>query len=234
MRKSIIYLLSVLCALLIVSCGLSTKPGRVNLRNYADSLSYALGFLYGLDIAEAPFDFNHRMIYKGMVNAQNIDLEILTEEQITSLLDRFQGVLESRRNENREILLLRNQADGQRYMEENAKREGVRTTESGLQYRVIRSGGGRQVRANSDVTVHYTGSFLSGEIFDSSFSRSAPLSFNVDHVIAGWSEGLQLMRVGDVFEFVIPDSLAYGTRGFDIIEPGAYLVFEVEVISIDN
>jgi len=157
----------------------------------------------------------------------------LTEDQIIDVIGRFHDVLAGVTQQENELALIRNQLAGHRYMEENAQREGVTTTESGLQYRVIRAGDGRRVRFDSDVTVHYTGRFIDGEMFDSSHNRGEPASFNVDDVIAGWSEGLQLMRVGDIFEFVIPDSLAYGRRGYDIIEPGAHLVFEVEVLSVN-
>jgi FKBP-type peptidyl-prolyl cis-trans isomerase FklB len=204
------------------------------LGSYADSLSFALGFIYGMDIAEVPFEFNYRMVFQGITNARYRNMGVLSEDEIIDLIGRFHNVLAGISEREDELALIRNQRAGHRFMEENAQRADVTTTASGLQYRVIRAGDGRRVRFDSNVTVHYTGRFIDGELFDSSHNRGEPASFNVDDVIAGWSEGLQLMRAGDVFEFVIPDSLAYGRRGFDIIEPGAHLVFEVEVISIDN
>jgi FKBP-type peptidyl-prolyl cis-trans isomerase FklB len=210
----------------------SVKPGNVKFKTYADSLSYALGFVYGLDFSDVPFKFNNKMILKGLVNAQNNRHEYMTEEQMLDLMDRFQeNVSETVQKEQNQIRI-RNQVAGKAFMTENAQDPEVKTTASGLQYKAIKRGTGRQVKANSTVTAHYSGKFLDGEVFDSSYNRGEPLTFEVDMVIEGWSEGLQLMREGDVFEFVIPDSLAYGAKGYDIIGPGAYLIFEVELIGV--
>jgi len=210
---------------------LSTR--RVVLNNYADSLSFALGFIYGMEITDVPFEFNYRLIFQGISSARDRNLDILTEDQIIDLIGTFHEVMTGISQQETEITLLRNQFEGSIFMQENALRDDVISTPSGLQYRIIRPGTGRVVRPYSDVTVHYTGRFISGEIFDSSHNRGEPTSFNVNDVILGWSEGLQLMRAGAIFELVIPDSLAYGRRGYDIIEPGAYLIFEVEVISVN-
>jgi FKBP-type peptidyl-prolyl cis-trans isomerase FklB len=222
-----------LVTLFFMACNQPPRPSNVKLKSYADSLSYTLGFLYGLEIPEIPITLNHRIFYQGLINAKQRHFDVLDEDELLDVLERFEDIMIAMSNRDQEMMLIINQSEGRRFMEDNAKKPEVQTTVSGLQYRVLRSGSGRLVRAYDDVTVHYTGRFLNGEIFDSSRNRFEPMSINVSHVIDGWSEGLQLMRVGDVFEFVIPDSLAYGERGYDIVEPGAYLIFEVEVISID-
>jgi len=212
-------------ACIFVGCAPEIKPRNVKLGSYADSVSYAIGFLYGLDVAKVPFNYNLRVLHQGIVNALYSDIEILSDEQIIDLLERFYDLHRGR-------ALIRNQEEGRAFMEINSRRSDVITTESGLQYRVIKAGNGRRVRSDDNVTVHYTGRFINGEVFDSSYNRNEPTTFNINRVIDGWREGLVLMSIGDVFEFVIPDSLAYSLEGFGIIEPGMYLIYEVEVLNI--
>jgi FKBP-type peptidyl-prolyl cis-trans isomerase len=119
------------------------------------------------------------------------------------------------------------------FLAENAKKPGVKITASGLQYRVIKQGqGAKQPGPTSFVTVHYAGKMIDGTEFDSSIKRGEPAEFSLDGVIPGWTEGLQLMREGDKFEFVIPQELAYGPEGKHTIPPFQTLVFEVELIKI--
>ncbi len=120
------------------------------------------------------------------------------------------------------------------YLENNAKEDGVAVTSSGLQYKVIRSGEGRSPALNSIVKVHYEGTLVDGTKFDSSYDRNEPAQFPVNGVIAGWTEALQLMKEGDVWELTIPSELGYGARGVPgtPIEPGATLVFKVELLEV--
>ncbi|GAB4232815.1 MAG: hypothetical protein Kow0032_15780 [Methyloligellaceae bacterium] len=119
------------------------------------------------------------------------------------------------------------------YLEANKRKPGVRTTRSGLQYRVIREGNGRAPGANDEVEVHYKGWLINGQVFDSSYARGQTISFPLSGVIPGWTEGLQLMREGAKYELVIPSSLAYGARGAGgVIPPHATLIFEVELIRV--
>ena len=118
------------------------------------------------------------------------------------------------------------------YLAENAKKAGVKVTGSGLQYREIKAGTGKQPGPTDEVTVHYQGTFINGKEFDSSYKRGEPISFPLDGVIAGWTEGLQLMKEGGKAELVIPQNLAYG-RGRPGIPPYQTLVFQVELIKVD-
>lgn len=120
------------------------------------------------------------------------------------------------------------------YLEENAKQDGVMETESGLQYRVITEGEGKQPTAESQVTVHYAGKLIDGTEFDSSYRRGTPASFPLNGVIKGWTEGVQLMKEGAKYEFFIPYHMAYGERGSRSIPPYATLIFTVELISVDS
>ena len=122
---------------------------------------------------------------------------------------------------------------GKVFLEENGKKEGVTTTASGLQYKVIKAGTGAKPKATDTVNVHYKGTFLDGKTFDSSYDRGQPISFPLNGVIAGWTEGVQSMPVGSTYEFYIPSNLAYGERGAGgAIPPNSTLIFVVELLGI--
>ena len=128
----------------------------------------------------------------------------------------------------------KNKAAGVAYLAENAKKEGVTTTESGLQYKSLVAGSGAKPTTNDRVKVHYKGTLIDGTVFDSSYDRGEPIVFPVTGVISGWVEGLQLMQVGSKFELTIPSELAYGDSGSGpVIGPDATLVFEVELLGIE-
>jgi len=119
------------------------------------------------------------------------------------------------------------------YLEENAKKEGVITTDSGLQYRVLKEGTGYKPGPTEKVTVHYAGRLVNGKEFDSSYKRGTPIDFPLNAVIPGWSEGVQLMQEGAKYEFVIPSRLGYGAAGAGGVIPGnATLIFEVELLKV--
>ena len=119
------------------------------------------------------------------------------------------------------------------YLKANAQKEGVKTTNTGLQYKVLRPGTGKSPSATDKVQVHYKGTLIDGTQFDSSYDRGAPASFGLNQVIPGWTEGLQLMKEGGMYEFVIPSNLGYGTMGSgSSIPPGATLVFVVELLKV--
>lgn len=127
------------------------------------------------------------------------------------------------------------QTAGERFLAENAKKEGVRTTASGLQYKVIKSGTGASPRLTDGVKVHYHGTLVDGAVFDSSVERGEPISFPVNGVIAGWTEALQMMKVGDRWQLFIPARLAYGEQSpTPKIAPNSALIFEVELLGIEK
>jgi len=155
------------------------------------------------------------------------DLDI-SEEESMSILQEFFGKIQAEKSAKA------NEA-GKTYLAENAKKEGVTTTESGLQYEVINSGKGAKPNPSDQVTVHYHGTLLDGTVFDSSVDRGEPATFGVTQVIKGWTEALQLMSIGDKWKLTIPSDLAYGDQGAGgMIGPGATLVFEVELLGIKN
>ena len=122
---------------------------------------------------------------------------------------------------------------GETFLQENGKKEGVHTTASGLQYKVLKEGTGRSPKATDTVKVNYRGTLLDGTEFDSSYKRNQPIEFALNQVIPGWTEGVQLMKEGAKYEFVIPSKLAYGRRGAGgVIGPDETLIFEVELLSV--
>ena len=125
-----------------------------------------------------------------------------------------------------------NKAEGMAFLEDNASATGVLTTQSGLQYKVLKEGAGAPPTGNSSVEVHYHGAFIDGRVFDSSVDRGTSITFGLNRVIQGWTEGLQLMKPGAIFKLYIPHNLAYGAQGRGGIPPYSALIFEVELIQI--
>ena len=155
------------------------------------------------------------------------DLDISEEESMKVLQDYF-GKIQAKKSAKA------NEA-GTAYLAENAEKEGVTTTESGLQYEILTSGDGEKPTTEDQVTVHYHGTLTDGTVFDSSVDRGQPATFGVTQVIKGWAEALQLMRVGDKWKLTIPANLAYGDQGAGgTIGPGATLIFEVELLAINK
>ncbi len=193
-----------------------------------DSVSYSLGVNMATSVKQQgmeTIDANAVAKAFGDVFAGN-DLEISEEESMTILQDFFTKMQSERTAKASEA--------GVAYLSENGAKEGVTTTESGLQYEVITSGDGEKPTAADQVTVHYHGMLTDGTVFDSSVDRGQPASFGVTQVIKGWIEALQLMSVGDKWKLTIPADLAYGDQGAGgMIGPGATLVFEVELLGIN-
>ena len=127
-----------------------------------------------------------------------------------------------------------NEKLGKEYLENNAKKEGVKVTESGLQYLVLKEGDGKKPGPNDVVTVHYTGRLIDGTVFDSSVERGEPATFAVGQVIPGWVEGLQLMSEGSAWRLFIPSNLAYGKHGTGPIQPNSTLIFDVQLIKVNK
>ena len=164
---------------------------------------------------------------------QGNDLEISEQESLQFIQTYFRDLQLKKQSQAAEKSKLLEQ-EGITYLAENAKKEGVVTTESGLQYEVLTKGSGASPTADDSVTVHYIGTLIDGTVFDSSVERGEPATFGVTQVIAGWTEALQLMSVGDKLRLVIPSDLAYGLRGAGPnIGPNSTLIFEVELLNIN-
>ena len=157
----------------------------------------------------------------------------IEKEEIQALMQNLEQTMKAKQQEAATKAAEANIAEGKSFLEENAKKEGVQVTESGIQYSVITEGEGEKPAATDRVKVHYKGMFLNGEEFDSSYSRNQPAVFGLNQVIKGWTEGVQLMSVGSKYKFVIPSELAYGPNGNPPRIPGnSVLQFEIELLEI--
>ncbi len=202
---------------------------RVALNTAQDSASFAYGMLIGNSLKrQLPPGLNLDLILKGMSDAAK-EAELPFDQQTaTDIFNRYTQEAQRRAGEENKIA-------GQKFLEENKKRPGVITTASGLQYEILRKGEGKESpKATDRVKVHYHGTTIDGTVFDSSVQRGEPITFGLNQVIAGWTEGLQLMHPGDKFKFYIPAELAYGERSpTPKIKPHSVLIFEVELFEIN-
>ena len=200
-----------------------------------DKLSYALGH-----------NIAHQLIGMGLQKSLNIDdyaaaiadvmqgrQPKMSHEEAHEVLEHFFNELEERQQQEASERGKAAKGEGEAFLAENKKRADIVTTASGLQYEVVKEGTGRQPKASDTVRCHYEGTLIDGTVFDSSYRRNQPAEFGLRQVIAGWTEGVQLMKEGSIFKFYIPYNLAYGERGAGAdIPPYAALIFTVELIKV--
>lgn len=192
-------------------------------------LSYGIAIRMGANMKRDGMMIDPDAYAEGLRDAMAGNESKLTDEEINAEMMAFQQKMEEERQAQVEAAA----AEGVAFLEENAKREGVTVTESGLQYEVLEAGEGDKPGLDDTVEVHYRGTLIDGTEFDSSYKRGATVSFGVTQVIAGWTEALQLMSPGAKYKLFIPSELAYGSQGAgQIIGPNATLVFDVELVSI--
>lgn len=239
-RMNIKYLILplTLVTLSFAACSNEFNPdSEADLSSKLDSLSYSLGYITGQNFADQGVDdINYNDYLAGFSTALNEKESKLNEFEMQVALQVFQQELQEKQAAEREEASKMNIESGEKFLQENAQREDVNVTDSGLQYRVIEEGTGERPDAEDEVEVHYKGTLTDGREFDSSYGRGETATFPLNRVIKGWTEGLQLMREGATYEFFIPAELAYGSNppGGSIIEPGSVLVFEVELIDIKD
>lgn len=220
---------------LFSGCESENYSPEADLSSKADSVSYSIGYLQGSGMAqEGLTDIEMKNFVAGFQKAlaeEDPEMEMAAMQQI---IQTYMMEVQQRQEMERSEQAEGQRAEGQAFLEENAEKEDVMVTESGLQYRVIEEGTGERPEATDEVEVHYRGTLITGEEFDSSYSRDQTAKFPLNRVITGWTEGLQLMREGATYEFFIPSELAYGTNPppGSIILPGSVLIFEVELIDI--
>ncbi len=215
-----------LVALALVSC--TSKPDKnVELKTTIDSVSYAIGATFGENLKRSNLGDVDPVIVMGAVQAALDGDELRIDKSAGgAMINRYLRDLAEKQGKE-------NLAKGEKFLSENAKKSGVKTTASGLQYKVIKEGKGEKPTATDKVKVHYEGRLISGKIFDSSRKRGRAAEFLVNRVIPGWTEALQLMPVGSVYELYIPSKLAYGVRGAGSdIGPNEMLIFNVELLDI--
>lgn len=193
-----------------------------------DKVSYALGLSMGQNLMGSGVEsLNYQDLAKGIE-------DVLTHQQPQISYQEAQQVLGQYFQELEAKVAGQAKADGEKFLQENAKREGVKTTASGLQYEVLEPSLGQKPKATDTVRVHYEGTLIDGTVFDSSYRRGESITFPLNGVIRGWTEGLQLMSIGSKYKFFIPYQLAYGERGAGAsIPPYAALIFTVELLGIE-
>ncbi len=213
----------------------SASYENVALETTIDSVSYVQGYLIGQQMAKRGMDtIDPELLAAGMRQAFAEDTSFIDRQEMIALMRNYQAETRARIMKQRMEEAEANKEKAQEFLAQNKEKEGVMVTESGLQYKVLQEGSGESPTAQDSVTVHYKGTLLSGEVFDSSYKPGQPITFPLGGVIAGWTEGLQLMEEGAVYKFWIPGKLAYRTSPprNSPIGPNELLVFKVELIEV--
>lgn len=208
-------------------------PAPAELKTFGEKAGYAIGQNIGGNLKKTGVTIDLKAFLRGMQDSLAGKKGLLTEEEIQKVLTEFDKQVQANAASQQKAMTEKNLKEGAAFLAANAKKEGVKTTESGLQYKITKLGTGATPKATSKVRVHYEGRLLNGKVFDSSFKRGEPAEFPVNMVIKGWTEALQLMKEGGERELYIPSTLGYGTRGAGAdIGPNATLIFKVQLIKV--
>jgi len=211
----------------------SSTQSSTPLTTEKDKASYSIGLNMGKQMAQIKDSIDFDRVKQGLNDAYN-DAELkLTDDEIRASLTAFQQQLQKTQAEKMKNAAATNKKAGDEFLATNKTAEGVKTTESGLQYKVITEGKGDTPKSTDTVVTHYKGTLIDGTEFDSSYKRGQPATFPVTGVIKGWTEALQKMKVGSKWQLFIPSDLAYGPRGAGkSIGPDSVLIFEIELLEI--
>ncbi|MBE0605672.1 MAG: FKBP-type peptidyl-prolyl cis-trans isomerase [Deltaproteobacteria bacterium] len=221
-----------LCAMVAFS-GASFAADGTELKSDKEKISYSIGMDIGGNLKRGAVEVDPDLLARGLKDSYSGGKTLLTEDQARQAIEDFQQTLMAKKAETMRKLSEENKADGEKFLAENAKKAGVKSLASGLQYKEITPGKGKTPKTTDTVTVHYKGTLIDATEFDSSYKRGEPATFPVSGVISGWTEALQLMKEGAKWQLFIPPNLGYGERGAgSIIGPNATLIFEVELISV--
>lgn len=227
----LLYFTTLAAGLCVVAQG---ADATVELKEKQDRISYALGMNMGMNLKRQGVSVKPELLIKGFQDALAGGQLLLTEAQLQETFTELNNEMREVRAAKQKEAGERNLVEGKKFLDENAKKEGIKTTVSGLQYKVVSEGSGPSPKATDRVSVKYTGKLVDGTVFDSTDKQGgAPATFRVDGVIKGWTEALQMMKKGAKWELYIPGPLAYGERGQGPqIQPNAVLIFEVELVDI--
>jgi len=226
-----------IAGLMIHQAHAEKKEKNTALKDQKDKVSYIIGFSLGTDFKNKSMDVKPDLVAAGIKDALAGGKSALTKEEISETMTSFQNEMRAKMAAQQGVtapdsaLGEKNRKEGGAFLAENKKKKGVKTLPSGLQYKVIKAGTGPTPKASDMVTTNYRGTLIDGTEFDSSYGVGAR-EFPVTGVISGWTEALQLMKVGSKWQLFIPPNLAYGEQGSGPIGPSAALIFEIELISI--
>ena len=213
--------------------GAKTEP-KLELKTEQDKLAYSLGADIGARLKDLKTDLDMKVFVRGVEDKLKDREPAITPDEQTNVKKTFFDKKKEEAQAETKALSEKNRRDGETFLADNTHKPGIKVTSSGLQYQILQEGTGEMPKATDKVSVQYKGTLLDGTEFDSSYKRGQPASFPVSGVIKGWTEGLQLMKVGSKYKFFIPAALAYGERGAGKdIGPNSTLIFEVELIGIE-
>ena len=222
-------------ALFVLVAGSAAAQEIPTLKDQKEKISYIIGMDIGTNFKRQSIDIDPDILGRGIKDGLSGAKPLLSEQEAKEVLAAFEKVMKGKQEESRKAIGEKNKKEGEVFLAENKTKEGVKTAPSGLQYKVIKPGTGKKPQATDTVTVNYRGTLVDGTEFDSSYRRGKPATFPVSGVIPGWTEALQLMEEGAKWQIIIPSKLAYGEQGAgQMIGPNATLIFEVELISIQE
>lgn len=198
-----------------------------------DKISYSIGLNIGKSFKQQSISIKVDALAQGIKDAIKGEGQLLTDEEIHQVMTAFQQRMMEKKQNQDKMVAEKNSAEGKAFLDNNKKRKGVTALPSGLQYEVIRPGTGATPSLTDTVVTNYRGTLISGQEFDSSYKRGTPATFPVNGVIRGWTEALQLMKVGAKWKLYVPSELAYGPRSAGpVIGPNSTLVFEIELMEV--
>ena len=227
-------LLTAILSIMLIA-GHADAGDKTALKNEKDKVSYSIGTQIGNNFKNQSMDVDVDLIAKGIKDALSGGKLLMTEKEIKETITALQKDMMAKQAERMKVVAEKNRKEGETFLADNKKKEGVKTTPSGLQYKVIKDGNGPTPKMADTVTVNYRGTLINGTEFDSSYKREEPATFPVNSVIPGWTEALQLMKVGSKWQLFVPANLAYGEQGAGPqIGPNSTLIFEVELTAINK
>ncbi len=229
MKKIVIGLIGVL---LVTGTAFAAEKAT-ELKTEEQKLSYAMGLDLGSYFKGLGENFDLKILQQGMSDSYTGKQTLMTPEEAAEVQQKFAARQQQQQIQKTVEMVTKNREAADTFLAENKKKDGIKVTKSGLQYKVIKEGKGKKPAVDDMVKVHYKGTLIDGTEFDSSYKRKEPAVFQVGQVITGWQEALQLMNVGSTYELYLPPDLAYGDRGAPpVIEPGSMLIFQVELLDI--
>jgi len=212
--------------------GETSDMSRLSLKDEYAKISYCVGYQVGGDFKRQYLTLQPELFLKGIQDALDGNELLMSKAEMQQILTDLKKKIVASEQEEKKKEAEKNLAKGKTFLSKNEKKRGVRTLESGLQYRILKKGSGALPKPTDMVTLHYKGTLIDGKEFDSSYKKGDPATFRADSCIRGWKEALQMMKVGAKWKLFIPPDLAYGERGAGLISPNSTLVFNLELISV--
>ena len=226
---------SVIIIAALFTTSVAFAQDKAQLKDERDKVSYSIGVDIGSTFKKQNMDINPDALLMGLKDASTGKTPQMTAEEMRTTMTNFSNSMREKQMAVAKEAGSKNAAEGQKFLAENKGKEGVKTTASGLQYKVVKEGTGPSPKETDTVETHYRGTLLDGTEFDSSYARGEPATFPVNRVIKGWTEALQMMKVGSKYQLFIPPDLAYGERGAgQEIGPNSTLIFDVELLGIKD